>query len=322
MPNDIRVPSNIMDARTTEWLATLKNDGEKRGYFKPLGPDHYAVFTATTTTLLVTFETFDSIQNDTKNEMPLGFDLVSENDWSHLGIIANGNTWFRDDKVFDYFDRLTDDGFFDKFDQIVFAGSGMCGYAAAAFSVAAPGSTVLAFNPQATLDPNVTEWDHRFQKMRRTSFTGRYGYAPDMVEAADRVFVFYDPEDEMDAMHASLFTAPHITKLRCRHLGQHIMNDMIHMGILQLLVDVAGSSGDVAKRFRRAFRARHRYTPYLRRLLMRLDDDDRMVLAGLLCRNVVNRISAPRFQRRLNAIESNLAASGRLLPALASSQLK
>ena len=38
--------------------------------------------------------------------------------------------------------------------------------------------------PQATLDPRVAEWDDRFLHMRRTDFTDRYGYAPDMLDAA------------------------------------------------------------------------------------------------------------------------------------------
>jgi hypothetical protein len=42
-----------------------------------------------------------------------------------------------------------DDGFFDEFEQVIFYGSGSSGYAAAAFSVAAPGATVIAVQPQA-----------------------------------------------------------------------------------------------------------------------------------------------------------------------------
>ncbi|MCF6316960.1 MAG: phosphoadenosine phosphosulfate reductase [Marinosulfonomonas sp.] len=303
-----------LDAQTREWLANLEDLGEERGYFEPLGLAHFAVLTDASPTLLVTFETIDTIIDDTEGALPLGFDLVSENGWSHLGIIANGNTWFRDKSVYGYFDRLVDDGFFEDFDQVIFMGSGMCGYAAAAYSVVAPGCTVMVFNPLATLDPRVTEWDHRFGSMRRTSFTDRYGFAPDMIDAADQVFVFYDPEEEMDAMHAALFTRPHVTKLRCRHLGRHIMQDMIHMDILQPLLETAGDGGDIASHFHRLFRARHTYSPYLRRLLMRLDDDDRSMLSGLLCRNVVGRMKAPRFRRRLNAIESQLAESGRSLP--------
>lgn len=310
-----------LDAQTKEWLANLEDIGEERGYFEPLGAQHFAVLTDAAPTLVVTFETIDSIMNDSEDELPLGFDLVAENGWSHLGIIANGNTWFRDKSVYSYFDRLVDDGFFEDFDQVIFIGSGMCGYAAAAYSVVAPGCTVMAYNPLATLDPRVTEWDHRYGSMRRTSFTDRYGYAPDMIEAANQVFVFYDPEEEMDAMHAALFTRPHVTKLRCRYLGHHILQDMIDMDILQPLLDSAVAGDDIAQRFHGLFRARHDYSPYLRHLLMRLDDDGRSLLAGLLCRNVVNRMKAPRFRRRLNVIETQLADTGRKLPQLRSKEI-
>ena len=64
--------------------------------------------------------------------------------------------WFRYPKVHAYFNRLVDDGFFDDLDKVVFYGAGPCGYAAATFSVAAPGATVVAIQPQATLDPRVT----------------------------------------------------------------------------------------------------------------------------------------------------------------------
>ena len=77
-------------------------------------------------------------------------------------------------------------GFFDDFDHVVFYGAGPCKYAAAAFSVAAPAATVDAIQPQTTLDPRITDWDDRYMKMRRTDFTSRYGYAPDMLDAAEQ----------------------------------------------------------------------------------------------------------------------------------------
>ena len=52
---------------------------------------------------------------------------------------TKGDTWFRDNRVYGYFDRLIADGFFEDFDTVIFYGAGSCGYAAAAFSVAAPG---------------------------------------------------------------------------------------------------------------------------------------------------------------------------------------
>jgi len=108
-------------------------------------------------------------------------------------MISDGDTWFRDPQIFNFFDRLIDDGFFEEFDNVVFYGVGPCGYAASTFSVAAPGSTVVVVQPQATLDPRMTEWDDRFKHMRNTSFTNRFGYAPDMLDACAQAYVLYDP---------------------------------------------------------------------------------------------------------------------------------
>lgn len=296
------------------WLEGLEELGDELGYFETLGDDHSVILTDRGTTLLVTFESLDVIRQESEHARPMGFDLIKENGWSHLCLLAHRQSWFRDPEVYAYFDRLVDDGFFDEFDQVVFLGEGMCGYAAAAYSVAAPGATVIAVSPHATLDPRVTEWDPRYSSMRRTSFTDRYGYAPDMLEAADRAFVLYDPEEELDAMHAALYTRQNVTKLRCRFLGHRILQELANMDILQTLVDRAGTGRMQPIDFHRLFRARRRYTPWLRQVLTQLDDDDRMMLAGLLCRNVISRMNGPRFRRRLKAIEATLAEFGEALP--------
>ena len=66
--------------------------------------------------------------------------MVREHRWSHMALISDSDTWFRDPAVYGWFDRLVDEGFFDEFDRVLFYGAGPCGYAAAAFSVSAPGA--------------------------------------------------------------------------------------------------------------------------------------------------------------------------------------
>lgn len=297
-----------MDADTARWLDRLDDIGEDRGYFQPMGPNHSAIFTDESPTLLVTFETIDSIRKNTKDELPLGFEMVKDNDWSQLCVLAHGDNWFRDPYVYAYFDRMVDDGFFEDFDQVVFYGSGMCGYAAAAFSVAAPGATVIAIQPQATLDPQVADWDNRFLPMRRTCFTDRYGYAPEMIEAASSAFILYDPAVTVDAMHAALFTMRHVTKLRCRYLGSQIETELREMDVLQSLIEAAGSGTLTKKEFDRLYRARRSHMPYIRHLLRALDRRDRTMLALALLENLEKRIPTHRFRRRLRAMRRKQAA--------------
>jgi hypothetical protein len=215
--------------------------------------------------------------------------------------MSDGDTWFRDQAVYGYFDRLIDDGFFDAFEQVVFYGAGPCAYAAAAYSVASPGAHVLAVQPQATLDPRVTEWDDRFTDMRRTDFTSRYGYAPDMIDAAAMVYVMYDPRQQLDAMHAALFTRNHTQKLRLRHMGDAIQTDLLEMDLLAPLLHAIADETLDDHSFARMMRARRMHPPYLRNLLSTLDSDGRDTLAVALARNVTSRMHAPRFARRLAA---------------------
>ena len=293
---------SLRDLKKADWMAEVTNLVADTGYLSALGKKHLAAFTEHGSTLLVSFETLQGLQTLSPLAQPLGWELVKKQGWSNLTLISDGDTWFRDPAVYAFFDRLVDDGFFDEFDRVVFYGAGPCGYAAAAFSVTSPGARVLAIQPQASLDPDVADWDPRFVEMRRTDFKTRYGYAPQMLEAAERAFVLYDPRQTEDAMHAALFTAPNVTKLRLRHMGGTLQTELLGMGILFDLVEALADGQLTPLRFARLYRVRRENRTYLRRLLQFLEAEDRDVLAQLLCSNVATRMRAPRFARRLRAL--------------------
>lgn len=295
---------DLADLPKGGWLTRLAGIAETHGFFRPLGKRHFAAHIEGSDTLIVTFETIQGIRALSDNAEPLGWSLVRAHGWSHLCIASDGDTWFRDRHIFGLFDSLIDDGFFDEYEQILFYGAGPCGYAAAAYSVAAPGARVVAIQPQATLDPRVTEWDDRFTDMRRTDFTSRYGYAPDMLDACAEAFVLYDPAETLDAMHAALFTRPGVTKLRLRHMGDAIQGDLMDMKILMPLLEEAAHGTLDEDIFATLYRARRSYPPYLRRVMAALDVQGREDLTYLLARNVTARMRAPRFQRRLAEIQN------------------
>lgn len=296
------------------WKDGLAQMAEAEGMFEELGPRHIATFIERDNTLLVTFETMQGIRTLSPLAQPLGFDMVRAQDWSHLCLISDGDTWFRDPVLYELFDRLIDDGFFESYNRVVFYGAGPCGYAAAAFSVSSPGAIVLAVQPQATLDPRMTEWDPRFTEMRRTSFTDRYGYAPDMIDAAQHAFVLYDPREALDAMHAALFRRPNVTRLRMTHMGSALQTDLIEMGILDRLILLAGTNRLSDEVFSALYRARREHPAYLRNLMTRLDADDRPYLNALLCRSVTARMNAPKLHRRLAGLRAEAKAGGFRFP--------
>ena len=299
---------SLAEMSKRDWLTALAELSEENGHFQPLGKKHFSSYIAGSETLLVTFESYDGIQRISPNAHPLGWEVAKVLGWSSLSVMSDGQSWFRDREVYTYFDDLIDDGFFEEFDNVVFYGAGPCGYAAAAYSIAAPGARVLALQPQATLDPRVAEWDERFIRQRRLDFTSRYGYAPDMIDAAQEAFVIYDPEELEDAMHAALFTRPNVHKLRLRHAGGALQFSLRNMKILSRLIALGGTGRLTPEIFAKLARARREDRQYLRNLLRHLDDKGRTKLAHALCKNVTTRMDGvPAFERRLKGLETRLA---------------
>jgi len=299
----------------SDWLDRVEDIALEFGDFEPLGPTHSAALIEDGPNLLVTFENIHDIRAQATTDVPLGWILSQHRGWSQLCMMSNQQSWFRHRAIYEYFDRLVDDGFFDRYERIVFYGAGACGYAAAAFSVAAPGSTLLLTCPQATQDPAAASWDNRFPTARRMDFTSRYGYAPDMAQAAARVFVLYDPDEPYDAMHAALFSGDHVVRIRCRRMGPQIEPFLRRMNLLEGLVLLAMRDRISAPIIYKALRERRSYLPYLRRLLAAVEGRNRPYLTGLLCRSVLTRTNAPRFGRQLAQAELELARAGKSLPA-------
>jgi hypothetical protein len=311
---DELVTDDLRSLSDDSWLARIGQIGAAAGSFEALGARHSAVFSDQGSVLLVSFESIAAIRRSGPDQLPMAFRTAEQKNWSSLSLIADGETWFRDPAVFAYFDRLVDEAFFEDFDQVVFYGAGMAGYAAAAFSVAAPGATVIILQPQATLDPLRTGWDPRFAEHRRIEFTGRYGYAPDMTEGAGPVFVIYDPDQSLDAMHAALFARPWVTLLPCPHVGRDVAGALAAMRVLPSILSAACTGVFDRSMFRTFYRSRRNHPPYLRTLMAKLDTDGRPLLNAILCRNVVQRLNGPKFRARLTELTVQLERAGVRIP--------
>ena len=302
--------TSLADLPKRDWLLAVSAIAGENGFFQQLGKRHFATFLEQGTTLFVTFETIQGMHALSEMAQPMGWEMLRDHGWSSLCLASDGDTWFRDPAIFAYFDRLIDDGFFDEFDTVIFYGAGPCAYAAAAYSVASPGAKVVLIQPQATLDPRVTEWDDRFSDMRIVDFTSRYGYAPEMLDAAEHSFVIYDPRERLDAMHAALFTREGVTKLRMAHMGGALQTDLMEMEQLApLLLKVEAGTLDRLS-FAKLYRARRDYRNYLRNLLSALDAQGRDPLSIILCRNVTGRMRARRFAKRLSQLDGPKPALG------------
>lgn len=287
-----------------DWFARLEEISDDLGYFEPLGKDHCAAFLDAGTNLFVTFETRESIQKSNEGAEPRGFHYTRTEGWSHLAIISDGDSWYRDPAIYRYFDRLIDDGFFEDFDNVLFHGVHGGAYAAAAYSVAAPGCTVLAIRPQATLDPRIAGWDTRYTAQRRLNFTDRYGYAPDMIDAVNHAYIAFDPLQRFDAIHAAMFTRANVTALRCTGLGNRIDAALDAMDVHEELIISAMNKTLTEIEFNDAMRARRDYIPYLRTLYGQMIKTGHPVMAANVCAYVLRRGDDSFFAKKLDELKT------------------
>lgn len=297
---------DLADLDRAGWLEAVDEIAEDHGYAEPVGPDYTALFIDANTTLLVSFEAVATVRAQNDGKAPMGWGFVRDHGWSSLTFLSNEDPdWFRHPAMIGTFDRLIDDGFFDDFDQILFYGQGAAGYAAAAFSVAAPEANVLVIQPQATLARDIASWDRRFAQTRRLDFTSRFGYAPMMVETADSVAVIFDPNITEDAVHASLFSGPNTARFETPYLGPNAARDLASMDILQDMIELAMEGTLTARAFASLWRERQSHAPYLRSLVQKLDKQPqhRQLLAQL-CRHVAAQGNRPFFAKKLAELEA------------------
>lgn len=292
------------------WAKAMDSLTDEQGYFHSLGPDHFALFIDESPTLLVTFESLQDVLGR-EGQMPQGYDLAKAHGWSMLTIFADGPTWFRDSAVFSFFDRQVDDAFFEDFDSVLFYGARMGGYAACSFAVASPGAQVLALNPRATLDPDRSVWDERDRHQRRLDFNSRFGYAPDMLDGAKQAIVVHDMRIPAEAMHSTLFRAPHVLRLSAPLMGENLQVAFSEMQILSPMLADAMAGKLTGLRFAQLLRKRRDYGPYLINLLDAAARSGRMNLQIMVCESVVTRLKSNRFARRLTKLREAQAAQAK-----------
>ena len=299
----LAIETSLVNRDQNAWLGQVDDICEDHGFFEQLGDAHCAGFLQAGTQLLVTFENVEDVRKHNVDAEPRGFAYARHDGWSHLAILSFGESWFRDPAVYAFFDRLDDDGFFEGFERIVFyGGDGGSAYAAAAYSVSAPGAVVLALRPQATLDAKASSWDPRYRALRTQDFTSRYGYAPEMIDGASKVFVAYDPLQVYDACHAALFRKPHVTYLPCHLIGERLDYAFDRLGIHDILLRLVMDDALDAKRFAQLLRARRYDQVYGRDLVTHLVETGHPWLAKVVCGYMINRGRGSFFRKALNEI--------------------
>ncbi len=270
------------------WAGIAAGLAGQDGFFRDNGM-HSFLFMPRGSTLVVTFDNLDLAMEKRDDRRPWGFAFIEKQGWSMLGVMANGWTWYRDRWVADQFDALAAEGFFARFDRVVFYGASMGGYAACAFVAACPGADVVAISPQSTLDKVVVPWETRYSTAWDKDFTGKYGDAAEAIPSAGRASILYDPYEPLDAGHAARLVGKNVMKLRTPLLGHRLGSSLNQMGILSPVILAALDGSLTDTQFYRLLRARRAFPRYQRELFQRALAKGRTGLARRVGRWVLAR---------------------------------
>ena len=274
----------------SNWSRIAKTLTGEDGWFRAGENGHSFLYVPRdSSTLVVTFDNLDIAITKREDRRPWGYSFVEAQGWSMLGVLAGGWTWYREPWVYQQFDDLRDAGFFDQFDRVVFYGASMGGYAACAFSPAAPGCEVVAISPQSTLDKSVVRWETRYKAVWGKDFSGPYGDAAEVSKAAKRVSILFDPYEPLDAAHVARFKHDNVRQLRAPLLGHRLGSSLNQMGILNPII-LGALSGTLSEtEYYRLLRKRRSLPRYQRELFSRAVEQGHLELARSLGEHILRR---------------------------------
>lgn len=261
------------------WLADFRRSDHRKGFYQSLPKCALQFADRGSDVLIVSFDNLSSVNDPALSRETWGYPFYRDEGWSHLGVLAFERYWYRDDDLFDAFEKLAAEGFFQGYKKVVLTGTSMGAYAATALADLVPGCTVLAFSPQSTLDEGLVPWEERFNSGRKQDWSGRYADAARHCSQADQVFVVYDPYFEPDARHAARYDGTNITFLKSWYSSHKSALFLRRADILKTLVRDAADGQLTPARYYALYRTRRDLPWFLNGLADRLQARGRDQLA-------------------------------------------
>ncbi|WP_170297740.1 glycosyltransferase [Paracoccus litorisediminis] len=258
------------ESQDPQWLNDLLTTKNRRGFL--ISDDLFALQHTYRSgkVLYVSFDNLASVRASTKYRDPWGYAFAKKMEWSSLGVLCYRPNWYRIPRLHDELHNLAERGFFKKFKQVIFSGTSMGAYAACAFSSISPGCTVIAFSPQATLDPEKIDWDNRYPSGTAADWSGLFADAGSELRSAKHAWIVFDPLLEEDRRHAGLLEGSNVTLLKARYSGHFTAQYMRQVGILSGFVKSCATGDMSVAKFYSQYRTARQYRRYLDGLVHKL----------------------------------------------------
>ncbi len=238
------------------WFDELRPGGEGEGFMERHLRHSLMYVRRPVNRLLVTFDNLSNVNDTSTEREPWAFKFARDVNISHLGVMAHVADWYRDADLIARFEKLRDEGFFDSYDRVIFAGVSMGGYAAIAFGSLVPGAHVVSVNPQSTLDIGLVPWETRYEGGRRQDWTLPLSDAAALTKGLGRVNIFYDPYHALDKQHVGRFAGDNIHVFHCRHSDHKTAVFLRKIGALKPVMHTAIFDELDPLEFYRLYRAR------------------------------------------------------------------
>jgi len=222
----------------------------------------------------VLYVTFDNLAtlDDPYPRLPWMHGRVTGLGYSILGVQSFAKDWYRTPTAPALIRTLQAQGFFARFETVIFTGASMGGFAALHFATLVPGARVLAFSPQSTMSRAITPFETRFgYAVRRSNWVD-----PPFLDAADAVphltnaVILYDPFVTEDRAHAARLAAPGVTFLKVGYFTHQAIRFVIKCDALPQMMAEYATTGRIGADFWRRLRARKGLRVWRRAFVERL----------------------------------------------------
>lgn len=194
--------------------------------------------------------------------------------YSVLGVQSHAKDWFRTPTAPELLKKLQDVGFFARFRKVVLMGASMGAFAALNYAPLIPGSTVLAFSPQSTMNETIAPFEKRFPfSVRKSNWEGMpFLDAAAAIPYIHRIVMLYDPFVPEDKAHAARMAGPNVEQVKIRHATHEAIRVVLKSdAFYPLLLGVVETDGATGE-FWRAYRGRREVRKWLRAFTERLND--------------------------------------------------
>jgi hypothetical protein len=246
------------------WFVELYPGGDGIGFLQKLERHSVLFHQRSTSQLVVSFDNIANANDLSFAREPWGWKFFRDEGWSHMGVFARTKAWYRDPEIISYFQNRAAEGYFDKFERVVFAGASMGGFGALTFSELVPGSHVVAFNPQTTLDERLVPWETRYRFGQVQDWDLPLSDAAQTVKKAGRVYVFYDPFFDLDRRQVTRLQGDNVLLLKT-WFSNHFAAPMLRkLDILKPVMLKAMDGSLTENDFYRMMRARRRLPMVMR----------------------------------------------------------